>query len=136
MHAAWVLLHLLGAALWLGGLVFLAALVLVSHRSLGREQFRAVARLAGRTFAAVSVLAGLLLAVSGLMLATDLHWPRLVVEKAGLGVALLATTGLHVLTGRRTDSRGLVMTSRALSVVIFGLTLTAFWLGVRVAEGV
>lgn len=134
MHAVWVFAHLLGAALWLGGLVLLAALVLVAHRSLGREQFRAVASLAGRTFAGVSVLAGILLAVSGLVLAGDLHWPRLVLDKLGLGIALVVVTGLHTWTGRRTDSRPLVMTSRALSLLIFLLTLLAFGLGVRIAE--
>ena len=134
MHAVWVFVHLLGAALWLGGLVFLAALVLVSYRSLEREQFRAVARLAGRTFAGVSVLAGLLLAVSGLVLGGDLGWSRLVLDKLGLGIALVVVTGLHALTGRRTDSLPLVMTSRALALVIFLVTLLAFARGVRMAD--
>lgn len=134
MHAAWVFVHLVGAALWLGGLVFLGALVLVSYRSLEREQFRALVRLAGRTLAGVSVLAGILLAVSGLVLAGELHWPRLARDKVGLGIALVVATAVHTLTGRRTDSRRLVITSRALSLFIFALTLAAFAIGVRLAE--
>ena len=75
-----VWLHVVGAALWLGGLVTLAVAVLVAFRSLPREQARLFVRNAGRAFAIVSVVAWILLAVSGLTFASQRHWPQLVVE--------------------------------------------------------
>jgi hypothetical protein len=128
-----VWLHLVGAALWLGGLVTLAAAVLVAYRALPRDSFRLLVRRLGWTFAGLSALAWLLIGSSGIALAFGLGWPRLVVVKTGLAVALLAATALHVATGRLRESRLAVTVSRALAVLVFAGTLVIFWLGVRVA---
>lgn len=128
-----VWLHVVGAALWLGGLVTLAVAVLVAFRSLPREQARLFVRNAGRAFAIVSVVAWILLAVSGLTFASQRHWPQLVVEKIGLAAAVVVATVAHTLLGRQAASRAAVMVSRALSVLILAGTLYLFWMGVRLA---
>jgi putative copper export protein len=127
----WV--HLLGAALWLGGLVTLALAVVLAFRTLPREHARAYVRSAGRAFAALSAVAWLLLAVSGLPFAAQRHWPQLVLEKVGLAVVVLLATVVHTLLGMRTASRPAVLASRALSVLIFAGTLYLFWMGVELA---
>ena len=128
-----VWLHLVGAALWLGGLVTLAVAVLVAFRTLPREAARTYVRSAGRAFAALSAFAWLLLAVSGLTFAARRGWPQLVLEKIGLAVVVLLATAAHTLLGMRTSSRASVMTSRVLSALIFLGTLYLFWMGVGLA---
>lgn len=131
MHVL-VWLHLVGASLWLGGLVTLAAVVLVAARTVPREAFGRFVRTAGWTFAGLSALAWALLGVSGLLLAVRLGWPALAVVKAALGGGLLAAAALHVFTGR-SPVRPLVLASRALAVLLLLGTLAAFWLGVQLA---
>jgi hypothetical protein len=128
-----VWLHLVGAALWLGGLATLAATVLAAYRVLARESFRLLVRRVGWTFAGLSAVAWLLIGGSGIALAFGVGWPRLVVVKTGLAAAVLAATALHVATARLTESRLAVTVSRALAVLVFAGTLVAFWLGVQVA---
>lgn len=128
-----VWLHLLGAALWLGGLVTLGAAVVVAFRSLPREQARLFVRNAGRAFAALSLLAWVLIAISGLTFASQRHWPQFVVEKIGLAAAVVLATVAHTVLGMRTGSRAAVMTSRGLAVLILLGTLYLFWMGVRLA---
>lgn len=135
MTAILTWLHLLGAALWLGGLVTLAVAVLVALRSLPREAFRPYVRRVGWAFAALSAVAWLLIAVPGLLLAASLAWPEPVRTKAALGGAILVATALHVVTGRFTTSRAAVLTSRTLALLIFAGTLLVFWLGVRISSG-
>jgi hypothetical protein len=127
-------LHLAGAALWLGGLVTLALAVLVALRTLPADLFRAFVRRAGWAFAGLSALAWLLIAVPGLVLAGQLGWPALIRAKAVLGGAVLVASVLHVLSGRRTGSRLLVTTSRALAVLVLAGSAAAFWLGVQAAS--
>jgi len=131
--AVLVWLHLVGAALWLGGLVTLAAAVLVALRTLPRELFRAYVRRAGWAFAVVSAAAWLLIGTSGLLMAGRAGWPAPVRVKTAVAVAVLAATVLHVLTGRRTASRLAVVTSRTLALLVFAGTLAIFWLGVQAA---
>src|SRR5215469_12986196 len=107
-------LHLVGAALWLGGLVTLAMAVLIALRTLPRELSRVFVRRAAWGFAALSGAAWLLIGASGLALAERSDWPALVRLKAVLGGALLVATVLHVVTGRLTTSRLATMTSRTL----------------------
>lgn len=133
--AVLIWLHLLGAALWLGGLVTLAMAVLVAHRALPAETFRPFVRQAGRAFAGLSALAWLLIGVPGIVLAERLGWPGPVRLKAALGVAILVASALHVVLGRRTSSRAAITTSRALAVLILAGTLLVFWLGVRASTG-
>jgi hypothetical protein len=129
--AVLVWIHLLGAALWLGGLVTLAMAVVVALRTLPRETFRAFVRRAGWAFAGLSAFAWLLIAASGLPMAGQLGWPATVRIKTVLAGALVAATVLHVLTGRLTTSRLAVVTSRMLALLVFGGTLAIFWLGVQ-----
>lgn len=131
MHVL-VWLHLVGASLWLGGLVTLAAAVLVAARTVPRESFERFVRTAGWTFAGLSAVAWALLGVSGLLLAGRLGWPPLAVVKAALGAGLLATAVLHVVTGR-SAVRPVVLVSRLLAVLLLIGTLIAFWLGVQLA---
>jgi uncharacterized membrane protein len=128
-----VWLHLVGASLWLGGLVTLAVAVLVAARTVARDAFGRFVRAAGWTFAGLSGLAWALLAVSGLVLAARLGWPALAVAKGALGGGLLAAAALHVLTGR-SARRPLVLVSRVLAVLLLIGTLVAFWLGVQLAS--
>jgi uncharacterized membrane protein len=131
---ALIWLHLVGAALWLGGLVTLAATVVVALRTLPRELFRAFVRRAGWAFAALSVVAWLLIGVSGIVLAEQAGWPALVRDKTVLGAAILAAAAVHVVTGRLTTSRLAIVTSRTLALLVFLGTLAIFWLGVEAAS--
>jgi hypothetical protein len=126
--------HLVGAALWLGGLVTLAATVLVALRTLPREQFRAFVRRAGWAFAALSAVAWLLIGVSGVILAEQRAWPAVVRDKAVLGAAILLAAVAHVVTGRLTTSRVAIVTSRTLALLVFLGTLAIYWLGVQAAS--
>lgn len=127
-------LHLVGAAVWLGGLVTLAMAALIALRSLPRELSRAFVRRAAWGFAALSGVAWLLVGASGLALAERSGWPALVRAKAFLGGALLVATVLHVVTGRLATSRLATVTSRTLALLVFLGTLAIFWLGVQAAS--
>ena len=74
-----------------------------------------------------------MLAVPGLLLGAQLGWPALVRAKTALSATVLLATLLHVLTGRMTESRAMVMTSRTLAALAFTGTVAAFWLGVQAA---
>lgn len=128
-----VWLHVVGAALWLGGMVSLGVAVVVAFRSLQADQARLFIRNAGRAFAGVSVVAWLLLGATGLLFGAQRHWPLLVVEKIGLALAVLVATVAHTLLGMRTRSRPAIVGSRVLSVLILLGTLLLFWFGVRLA---
>ena len=131
---ALVWLHLVGAALWLGGLVMLAVTVVVALRTLPRELFRAFIRRAGWAFAALSAVAWLLIGVSGVVLAGQAGWPAVVRVKTILGTAILAATAVHVVTGRLTASRVAIVTSRTLALLVLLGTLAIYWLGVQAAS--
>lgn len=128
-----VWIHLVGASLWLGGLVMLAAAVLVARRTLPRDDFRRFVRATGRTFAGISLVAWLLIGVSGILMADQLGWPQLAVRKAILAGFVVAGTVAHSLTGMHTNSRVLVAISRLLALLILIGTLVLFWQGVRLA---
>jgi putative copper export protein len=132
--AVLVWIHLVGAALWLGGLATLALAVLVALRTLPRELFRAFVRRAGWAFAILSAGAWLLIGATGLLMAAQLGWPALVRVKTVVASIVLAATILHVLTSRRTTSRLVVATSRTLALLVLAGTLVIFWLGVQAAS--
>lgn len=127
-------LHLLGAALWLGGLVTLAIAVLVALRTLPSELFRTFVRRAGWAFAGLSALAWLLIGVSGVLIAGRLGWSAPVRVKTAVAAAMLAAAVLHVLTGRVMTSRLAMVTSRAFALAVLAGTLAIFWLGVQAAQ--
>jgi uncharacterized membrane protein len=131
---ALIWLHLVGAAIWLGGLLTLAVTVVIALRTLPRELFRAFVRRAGWAFAALSAVAWLLIGVSGVILAVQAGWPALVRAKTVLGAAILAAAAVHVVTGRLTTSRVAIVTSRTLALLVFLGTLAIFWLGVEAAS--
>jgi uncharacterized membrane protein len=85
--AVLIWLHIVGAALWLGGLVTLSMAFLVALRTLPREMFRAFVRRTGWAFAALSALAWLLIGASGVLMAGQLGWPALVRIKTALSGA-------------------------------------------------
>ena len=126
-------LHLVGAALWLGGLATLALAVVIALRTVPRPAARSFIRTAGWAFAGLSALAWLVIAVSGLLLAAGLGWPELIRIKTGIAAAVVVAAVLHVLTGRQTSSRPAVLASRALALLVFAGTLVVFWLGVEAA---
>ena len=133
MDRTLVFVHLLGAAVWLGGLVTLAVVILVAQAALEREAFRTLVRRAGWAFAALSAGAWLLLATSGLALAARHGWPTLASVKVGLGAAVILAAAAHVFTGRRRDAKTMAAVSRTLALAIFAATLALFWLGVQLA---
>ncbi|HEX6347843.1 MAG TPA: DUF4149 domain-containing protein [Candidatus Dormibacteraeota bacterium] len=128
-----LLLHLLGAAVWLGGLLMLGVGVLVIFRTLPREQARPLVARLGRAFAVVAGGAWLLLGASGLALAAARGWSQLLVWKTALAVLVVLASAGHVVTGRRTGSRPLIATSRALAAFILAASVALFYLGIRVA---
>lgn len=129
-----VWLHVVGAAIWVGGLATLATTVLVALRTLPRELFRAFVRRAGWAFGALSALAWLLIAASGIPLAAQLGWPTPVRVKTGLAAAVVLASALHVATGRRTGSRAALVISRTLALAVFAGSLAIVWLGVQVGR--
>ena len=132
--AVLVWLHLVGAALWLGGLVMLATAVLIALRTIPRDLFRAFVRQAGWAFAVLSTAAWLLIGTSGLLMAGQVGWPAPVRIKTVLAGIVLAASALHVVTGRLTASRLAVVTSRTLALLVVLATLVIFWLGVQAAS--
>src|SRR5689334_14136601 len=128
-----LLLHLLAAATWLGGLLMLGVGVLVVFRTLPREQARPLVARLGRAFAVVAAVAWVIVGASGLALAAGRGWSQLLVGKTVLAVLIVLASAAHVVTGRRTDSRPLIVTSRALAAFILAGTVAVFYLGIKVA---
>jgi uncharacterized membrane protein len=82
-------LHLIGAATWAGGLIFLAVAVSVVRRSVPEEDRIELLRSLGRAFAVVGGLALLILIATGTDLASDHHaWDHL--TETTYGKTLLA----------------------------------------------
>ena len=79
------------------------------------------------------MLAWVLIAIPGLLMAAALRWPELALAKTGVGSAILLASALHVATARLTGSRLAIAASRVLALAIFVATLVAFWLGVQLA---
>lgn len=124
-------LHLVAASTWLGGMVMLGVALVAAHRTLDPERFRAFIRLAGRIFGGVSVVAWLLIGVSGLAMASRLGWSRPLVDKTGLAVLVVLMTAGHVVLGRRTGSRPSIITSRVLGLLVLAGTLAVYWMAVN-----
>lgn len=104
----WLLLwlHLMGAILWVGGQIFLAAVALpIARQELTEEQRARLSGRMGRRFAALSSGALAVLVVTGAWLATRhgvsggllvvTTWGRVLLAKAALVGAVLALTTVH-----------------------------------------
>ena len=136
--------HLLAAAYWLGGLVMLALVVVVGTRLLDRDAFRALLVPLARSFAWGALVAWLLLAATGYLLASrrlsgvealsGTSYGRRLTLKLVLVVMTLAATALHVLLGRST-SRRLLIVSRSMAMVAFLLTVGVFYAAARLVSG-
>jgi putative copper export protein len=146
MGESWRLIHLVAAAFWLGGMILLAVIAVVAARTLDKPTFGRFMARAGQAFAAGAAIAGVVIAISGAAMA----WPRLgytltnlpstvfgrlLEAKTSLAVLAVTLAGVHALTGRRTDSRLAIVASRAISLLLFLVTLAIFWLAVRMTEG-
>ncbi len=135
--------HLLAASLWLGGLAMLALTAVVGLRSLERGAFKDLMVRLGRSFLYASIVIWTTLAITGWLMAAhhlaslgalwSTAWGRTLTEKIGLAVLILATAAVHVITGRG-QSRGLLVISRAMAVLIAVETLGVFYLAARLAE--
>ncbi len=143
MDTVWRLVHLAAAAYWLGGLVTLAIVAVAARRRLDAEMFSTVMASAGRSFMWGAIVAGVLLAVSGVSLASshvsspgDLattSWGRTLLDKTGLVVLVVALSAVHSVAGARAASPGWRIASRALSPAILAVTLGIFYMGIRLA---
>jgi copper transport protein len=90
-------IHLIAAAVWAGGLVFLGIAAGVARRTIPDGERVAFFRALGRRFAATAVVAAVLLAATGADMASDnlASWSGLV--DTGYGRELLAKTVLFAL---------------------------------------
>jgi putative copper export protein len=90
-------IHLIAAAIWAGGLVFLGIAAGVARRTVSPAERIAFFRLLGRRFAIVALGAAVLLAATGADMATDrlASWGALI--HTGYGRTLLAKTILFAL---------------------------------------
>lgn len=144
MDTLWRVIHLAAAAYWLGGLITLAVVAVAARRRLDSGAFATVMASAGRTFMWGAVAAGLLLAVSGVAMAsthlrtagelTSTSWGRILLEKSGLVALAVALSAAHSVAGARSDSPSRRVASRALSPAILAVTLGIFYLAARLAE--
>ena len=145
MDEAWRLLHLLAAAFWLGGLIVLGMLAVVSHRVLDAESFQTLMVSAGRAFLGASAIAWIVIAASGVALAAgriqgvgqlqSTGWGRTLEAKTGLAFLAVVLAAVHSVAGRKTSSAGWVVASRGLSALVLLVTVGVFYLAVRLTEG-
>jgi putative copper export protein len=143
MDLFWRWLHLVAAAFWLGGLLMLAIVTLSSVRVLERQAFGMLIRRVGRTFLAGSVIAWVLLGVSGVgMTLARLHsaaelsstsFGRILSLKTGFFLLAILLTIAHTIAGARSTPAAIRL-SRMLSPLIFVLTLAIFYLAVVLTQ--
>ena len=139
----WRFLHLVAAAYWLGGLIVLAIVAVLAARSLERPAFRGLMSQVGRVYLVGSLVAWVLLAVTGVAMAREriptlaavgsTPWGRTLALKTGLAVAAVILTMVHSWAGSRTAVRA-ILASRVLSPIILILTLAIFYLASRLAS--
>lgn len=143
MDTLWRVIHLAAAAYWLGGLLTLAIVAVSARRRLDSGAFATVMASAGRTFMWGALVAGLLLAVSGVAMAsahlgsaaglTSTSWGRTLLEKTGLVALVVALSAMHSVAGARAASGNWRIASRALSPAILVVTLAIFYMAARLA---
>ena len=113
-------LHLLGATVWVGGLITLA--VTMSAVQKVTEDRRVIGAIA-RRFAAVSWIALAVLVVTGLIQAADYGWTGLLMVKVSLVLASLILIIWHTL-GARTQLPAIRGMIQGL-ILILGLVILA-----------
>ena len=137
-------LHLLSAAIWIGGQITLFVAVPVLRRQLGPEQSAAPIRTVARRYGMVAGPALALLLVTGLLQAdhlgvtpgdSDSEFARIVSEKFTLTMIIIALTVLHALLGARIGrapsapaAAHLRRWSMRLSVINLLLGIAVLWL--------
>ena len=119
----WV--HLLAAAVWTGGLIVLAALVVAIRRV---SDDRTILQAAARGFGVVSWSAMAVSVVTGTWLYTEwgLPWSRFLLKGTLIAVAVILAF-VHQITARRTSPalRGIVqLVILLVSIGIFGAAVT------------
>lgn len=116
--------HVLGATVWIGGLIVVAALVpAVRKATTDREVVRAVAR----RFGVVSWVALGVLVITGTIQALDYPWTRTLMLKVGLVLVSAVLAAFHTVMARQHSPavRG------AIQGVILILALVILWLAVN-----
>jgi putative copper export protein len=105
-------LHLIGAAVWAGGLVFLGIAAVVARRTIPPTERVAFFRMLGRRFAIVAAVAAAAIAASGIDMATDrlASWNALL--DTGYGRILFAKIVLFALTVAEAAVHSLVLGPR------------------------
>lgn len=117
-------LHILGAAVWVGGLIVVGALVpAVREVTDDRDVIRAVAR----RFGVVSWVALALLVTSGSLMILDRTWSTTLTAKIGLVILSAILAAWHSLAARSQTPalRG------AIQGVILVLALVIVWLAIH-----
>jgi uncharacterized membrane protein len=113
-------LHLLGATVWVGGLITLAATMSAVQKV--TDDRRVIGAIA-RRFAAVSWIALAVLVVTGLIQAADYGWSGLLMVKVSLVLASLILVIWHTL-GARTQLPAIRGMIQGL-ILILGLVILA-----------
>jgi len=105
-------LHLIGAAVWAGGLVFLGVAATVARRIVPAAERIAFFRMLGRRFAIIAGASALLIAATGADMASDrlASWSALV--ETSYGRILLAKIVLFALTLAEAAVHGAVLGPR------------------------
>ena len=105
-------MHLITAAVWAGGLVFLGAAAGVARRTVPERDRITFFRSLGRRFAVVAIASAILLAATGADMASDnlASWSALV--DTGYGRELLAKTVLFALALVEATVHGMVLGPR------------------------
>lgn len=115
--------HILGATVWIGGLIVVAALVpAVRKATTDREVIRAIAR----RFGVVSWIALGTLVLTGAWMAADRVWDTVLITKVSLVVVSAALAGWHTMAAKRQSPalRGAIQgVILILALVILGLAI-------------
>ncbi len=116
-------LHLLGATVWIGGLIVLGVTV-AAVRSVSDD--RRTLRVMARRFGVISWLAMALLVVTGGILSADHGWDSVLVTKVSLVLLSILLAAWHSMGGanQSPQSRGLIQgVILVLALVILGLAV-------------
>jgi putative copper export protein len=120
-------IHLITMAVWLGGQIFLAAVIVPALRGEDPERRQAVFRTIGRWFGMVSIPVLLVLIITGGAMMSKMNVspadvPALQHKLEALGVVLVGTV-LHSIAG----AKGKRKLARAASMITLVSTLAVVW---------